>query len=158
MSDGIMTAKGGKRDGKNGLFQLRQIKDPGSALTHFVGFVAAVIFAPVLLAHAFEYGASGSEIASLAVFSMSMILLYCPSGDCREITADLSLGNCRGRYRHKCLLDYVSEMAFFCNLYLHGLGLYGGTAEDYVKRQSCGVFMAAGRRHYLHDWRCYLRA
>lgn len=29
-----------------------RVKDPGSAATHFIGFVAAVLMTPVLLVHA----------------------------------------------------------------------------------------------------------
>ena len=43
-----------------------RVKDPGSAATHFIGFLAAVLMTPVLLVHA----------AGNGVFMISMILLY----------------------------------------------------------------------------------
>ena len=44
-----------------------RVKDPGSAATHFIGFLAAVLMTPVLLVHAAGNGAD---------FMISMILLY----------------------------------------------------------------------------------
>ena len=34
-----------------------RVKDPGSAATHFIGFLAAVLMTPVLLVHASDCGA-----------------------------------------------------------------------------------------------------
>lgn len=51
------------------------VKDPVSALTHFIGFLAAVILTPVLLIKA---AASNSILLSIgaAIYSLSLILLY----------------------------------------------------------------------------------
>lgn len=51
-------------------------RDPVSAATHFIGFVGAVLFTPVLLTRAAACGASTVAMASLSVFALSMILLY----------------------------------------------------------------------------------
>lgn len=51
------------------------IKDPGSALTHFIGMVLAVLAATPLLATAAIHGSRTSVIA-LMIFALSMILLY----------------------------------------------------------------------------------
>lgn len=51
-------------------------KDPISALTHFIGFVAAIFGMPVLLVRAAQYQMSESVLISLSVFMMSMIFLY----------------------------------------------------------------------------------
>ena len=51
-------------------------KDPGSALTHLIGFVAAIFATPPLLIHAAMFGASFIKLVSLSVFMISMILLY----------------------------------------------------------------------------------
>lgn len=51
-------------------------KDPGSALTHFIGFCAAVAATPFLLTHAGIHGAGRVELLSLSVFMLSMTLLY----------------------------------------------------------------------------------
>lgn len=56
------------------------IKDPGSALTHFIAFVgSAAAAAPLLMKAAAEPDASRLQIAALAVFIVSMILLYAAS-------------------------------------------------------------------------------
>ena len=57
-----------------------KIKDPGSALTHFIAFVgSAAAAAPLLMKAAAEPDASRLQIAALAVFIVSMILLYAAS-------------------------------------------------------------------------------
>ena len=56
----------------------QNVKDPGSALTHFIGMVLAVLAAaPLLIKAAFH--ADGLHVAALAVFIVSMILLYTAS-------------------------------------------------------------------------------
>lgn len=51
-------------------------KDPLSALSHFIGFLCAIILTPVLLIHASDKNASLIEMISLGIFMLSMILLY----------------------------------------------------------------------------------
>ncbi|MBQ9333404.1 MAG: hemolysin III family protein [Lachnospiraceae bacterium] len=51
-------------------------KDPLSALTHFIGCIAAILFTPVLLIHATESGAETTDLIALSVFMLSMIALY----------------------------------------------------------------------------------
>lgn len=51
------------------------IKDPGSALTHFIGMILAVLAATPLLATAAIHG-SGNSVIALMIFALSMILLY----------------------------------------------------------------------------------
>ena len=53
-----------------------RVKDPGSAATHFIGFVAAVLMTPVLLVHASNSGADFMTMIGMSVFMLSMILLY----------------------------------------------------------------------------------
>lgn len=55
-----------------------KIKDPGSAITHFIGMVMAAIAAVPLLIKA-SHTADPVHIASLAIFIASMILLYAAS-------------------------------------------------------------------------------
>ena len=52
------------------------VKDPLSALTHFIGFVAAILAMPVFLVYAATQGLGGVELASFGVFALSMVLLY----------------------------------------------------------------------------------
>lgn len=53
-----------------------KIKDPGSAITHFIGFVLSIILTPFLLTHASRLEADFASMASLFIFMLSMILLY----------------------------------------------------------------------------------
>lgn len=55
---------------------LFQVRDPMSALTHFIAFIAAVFATPPLLIHAAETGANRVHLVSLSIFLLSMILLY----------------------------------------------------------------------------------
>ncbi len=61
-----------------GYTALFSAKDPVSALTHFIGFWLAIIGMPILLVRAAvsETGFGTAELLSLAVFMLSMILLY----------------------------------------------------------------------------------
>lgn len=52
-----------------------RLKDPASAITHFIGMVAAISAAPFLLERAAQTGQSRNIISSL-LFIVSMIMLY----------------------------------------------------------------------------------
>ena len=54
----------------------RHLKDPGSAITHFIGFLAAAVTLPVIMAHAANTGAGKAAVASVCIFMVSMMLLY----------------------------------------------------------------------------------
>jgi len=53
-----------------------RVRDPMSALTHFIAFVAAIFGTPILLVHAAAEVASLSAMVSLSIFMVSMVLLY----------------------------------------------------------------------------------
>jgi hemolysin III len=53
-----------------------KVKDPISCLTHFIGFLAAILGMPVLLLHASACQAQNLTQISLAIFMLSMICLY----------------------------------------------------------------------------------
>lgn len=55
---------------------LFQVRDPMSALTHFIAFIAAIFATPFLLIHAAETGADRLHLISLSIFMLSMVLLY----------------------------------------------------------------------------------
>ena len=55
---------------------LFQVRDPMSALTHFIAFLAAIFATPVLLVHAAETGADRVHLVRLSIFMLSMVLLY----------------------------------------------------------------------------------
>lgn len=52
------------------------VKDPMSALTHFIGFWMSLLGMPILLIRASYYGAGMKELVSFSVFMISMVLLY----------------------------------------------------------------------------------
>ena len=52
------------------------IKDPVSALTHFIGFLLAIFFTPVLLSRAALYHPDLLTMVSLSIYCLSMIILY----------------------------------------------------------------------------------
>lgn len=52
------------------------IKDPGSAITHFIGFVFSILLTPLMISHTLHVNASLPATVSLTVFMISMILLY----------------------------------------------------------------------------------
>ena len=49
-----------------------RVKDPGSAATHFIGFLAAVLMTPVLLVHASDCGADLMTMIGMSVFMLSL--------------------------------------------------------------------------------------
>lgn len=53
-----------------------KIKDPGSAITHFIGFVSAIFGTPAMLIYASSRGVGMAGLVSLSIFMLSMILLY----------------------------------------------------------------------------------
>ncbi len=98
MSDAVL--HGGEMSGAQ-----FHVKDPISALTHFIAFAAAISATPPLLVHAALNGAGFAALASLSVFMLSMVLLYGASSAYH--TFQLSS---RGIYRLK-KLDHT--MIFF---------------------------------------------
>ncbi len=52
------------------------LRDPVSCITHLLSAIASVITAPVLFVHAAAGGAGRKDMAAVAVFILSMILLY----------------------------------------------------------------------------------
>ncbi len=55
------------------------LKDPVSAITHGIAAVASVIGTPILLIHASNNNASTLTLLSLAIYGLSMTMLYCAS-------------------------------------------------------------------------------
>lgn len=57
---------------------MKNLKDPGSAITHFIGMMMAIFAAVPLMLRAWT-NPDKVHVASLAVFAVSMILLYAAS-------------------------------------------------------------------------------
>lgn len=62
-----------------GMRILSAIREPGSAITHFLGFLFALLMCPVLLLHASANGATAAVLLPLAAFMVSTMLLYAAS-------------------------------------------------------------------------------
>ena len=93
----------------------KKLKDPGSAITHFIGMMMAVFAATPLLIKAFR-NPDRLHLVSLTIFILSMILLYAASTIyhsldlseranriLRKIDHDDFYPNCRNL--HPCLSD-----------------------------------------------------
>ena len=58
---------------------MKKIKDPGSAITHFIGMLMALFAAFPLMLKCVQDHDSGVQTASLLIFIVSMIMLYAAS-------------------------------------------------------------------------------
>lgn len=58
---------------------ITKIKDPGSAITHFIALVACMLMTTPLLVKVAMVGADGLEVFSYGVFMTSAVLLYAAS-------------------------------------------------------------------------------
>ena len=68
----------GKSNRRTGVFMKFKLKDPGSAITHFIGMLMAIFAAiPLLIKAAHEPGRI--YLVSIAVYAASLILLYAAS-------------------------------------------------------------------------------
>lgn len=99
-----------------------RLKDPASAITHFIGMVAAVSAAPFLLERAAQTGHIKSIVSSL-LFIISMILLYGASTFYHAV-----ITNDRATLLLKKAGSY-HDLLFDCRK-LHS-GLYAGSAIVY---------------------------
>ena len=159
--------------------QLKEhIKDPGSAITHFIGMLMAIFAAiPLLLKAARE--PSKIYIIAIAVYAASLILLYAASTTYHTFDKSRKVNTIlkkidhmmisvliAGSYTPICLLVlggrtglillaivWAFAMGFFRALYRHGLDLCPGiyTVTEFLKPGS--FRMAAGRWYHLHRWR-----
>lgn len=57
---------------------INKLKDPGSALTHFIGVILSVISAILLITRAYKHY-DLTHIVSISIFSLTLILLYTAS-------------------------------------------------------------------------------
>ena len=150
------------------------IREPGSAITHFIAMMMAVFAAVPLLVKAGVQ--SGQEnFLAMAIFMGSMILLYGASATYHSVdltgkslrvfrkldnmmiyAAGSCLGYCRCRHDRKSLLDHLSQVVFLCDLHCHGLGMCPGIRASAENSVHARFSLAVGRRHHLHRGRCHL--
>ena len=113
------------------------IKEPGSAITHFIGMIMAIIAAIPLLYRAAREP-SKLYIVSLTIYAASLILLYAASTtyhtfDISEkvntvlkkidhmMISVMGIRDCRHPYQS--LLGILSEMGIFRFIHWHGMDL-----------------------------------
>lgn len=72
-----------------------RVKDPVSALTHFIGFILSVFGIPPLMIRAALKGGSIAEMLSYGVFALSMVSLYACSTAYHAFTLSDAAGNRR---------------------------------------------------------------
>jgi len=72
-----------------------KIKEPGSALTHFIGMIAAATAAPFLLRHYAAGGADAVALLGALVFVLGMLLLYTASTCYHTFVAHSAANNLR---------------------------------------------------------------
>lgn len=96
-------------------------KDPGSALTHFVGFCAAVFATPLLLIHASSHGADAAALRSLTVFMLSMTLLYGASTSYHTLELTPAANKRLKKIDHMMIFVLIAgSYTPFCTLVLQG--------------------------------------
>ena len=156
-----------------------RIKDPGSAITHFIGMVMAAIASVPLLIKA-AHQPDSVYIIAMSVYAASLILLYAASTtyhtfdiservnkllkkiDHMMISILYTALHCVG-HRHRGhpdqgLLDLLPEMGIFRTLHRHGMDLCAGIHPAAQQSRPCRFRMAACRRDHLHHRRRDLRA
>ena len=168
---------------------LRKIKDPGSAMTHFIAMVLAAAAAVPLL---IKGSRSPEQFHSQHDFTLcSQHHLphagYFPKNQpaaakdrphddlcahCRNLHARMpdrtgrsdGMGSSGTGLDHRCpwdlyqrLLDHLSQMVFFHDLYCYGLDLHPGLFKDTGSAAKSRLSVASGRRHHLHPGRRHLR-
>ena len=121
------------------------IREPGSAITHFIGMMMAILASTPLLIKAVLSGQPVIFFA-MVIFIASMILLYGASATYHSI------------HGGKGILDHLPEMVLLRDLHRHGLDLSGGfrPAVEYPSPRSLPV--AACRRADLYGGRHHLCA
>ena len=151
------------------------IKDPGSAITHGTALILAVVGTlPLLLKAARE--PDHLHVVAMAVFMLSMILLYLASTvyhtfdvngkvnrrlkkfDCAawtdgNCTLCIGVGSSNWRNSRQGILDQLSEVVFLSVVYRNGLAVRSGVSSAVSGPLAAGVWMAAGRRHHLYGRR-----
>ena len=157
------------------------IREPGSAITHFIGCLMALIAASPLLIKA--HG-NTTYMLAMTIFATSMVLLYAASTIYHSIChvsakvlrnfqkldhmmifvliagsytpSGSCMGNCSGRNHYQRTLDHLSEMVFFHHLHCHGLDVPASIYPAVDGSPACRVWLAFGRRHHLHHRWCNL--
>ena len=161
-----------------------KLKDLGSSITHFIGMLMALFAATPLLIRA-SLNPDHVHVISLAVFILSMILLYGASATYHAL--DLSEKTNRilrkldhmmifvliaGTYTPVCLIVLNGSVGYGLLALVWGIALAGILVKafwitcpkwfssilyaDYQFPVAAGLPLASGWRDNLYDWRYYL--
>ena len=104
------------------------IKDPGSAITHFIGMLMAIFAAvPLLIKAAHE--PSRIYIGSLTVYAISLILLYAASTTYHTFDISPKVNTILKKI-DQGILGVLSEMDLLCPLHWYGMDLCSGFFSD----------------------------
>lgn len=114
-----------------------RLKDPGSAITHFIGVVLSVLATPPLLIWGAERGMTTLQLAGLSIFLLSMIGLYSAS------TAYHSFDLPNGRNRILKKLDHSMIFVLIAGTYTPiCLTVLAGHGGEGLLMQVWGVALA----------------
>ena len=86
----------------------KKIKDPGSAITHFIGMLMAVLAATPLLLKCYREGAGATHTISLAIFIVSMILLYAASTMYHTFDISETVNNILRKFDHAMIFVLIA--------------------------------------------------
>ena len=125
-----------------------KLKDPWSAITHGIALLLAAAGAAPLLLKAAHGENAPLHITALAIFILTMILLYTAS------TVYHSVDSTEKVNRRLRKMDHMSQMAFFRTLYWNGMALCT-CFRSYLSFPSASrIWMASCRWYHLYDrWR-----
>ena len=112
-------------------------RDPLSALTHFIGFLAVIPPVICLL----ERSETTAQVVSFGIFGISLLLLYG------------SMGDCNFRHFYENLLDECTALALYADLCRHGLACGCGVYSVEKSHRLGRTGDASGRRHCVYH-RC----
>ena len=148
------------------------IKDPGSAITHGIALILAVVGTlPLLLKAARE--PDHLHVVAMTVFMLSMILLYLASTVYHTFDVNGKVNRrlkkfdhmmisvlIAGSYTPICLIALhgrtgiaLCALVWAAAVYRNGLAVRSGVSSAVSGPLAAGVWMAAGRRNYLYSRR-----
>lgn len=106
-----------------------KIKDPGSAMTHFIGAVSAAVAGFFLLNHFVRKGADGVDLVGALVFIVSMIALYTASTVYHSVVVEASVDKMFKKIDH--MMIFILIAGTYTPICLTAL------------RDSCGYYLLA---------------
>ena len=154
------------------------IKDPGSAITHFIGMIMAVLAAWPLLLKAAQ-NPDRLYLIAMSIYAASLILLYAASTTYHTFDKSPKVNtllkkidhmmisvlitwenwnhpsdNCMEHryywYPDQGILGLLPEMGVFHSLYRYGMDLYSCSSSNSRSLIPCGIRMALGWGNHVY--------